>query len=428
MPKASLNAGAHRDDSSVDRFDELKLDAGEIARIWIPDDDAAWMEWVHLLTLPVFEENGGPLMEEKTVRKMVRTVIANTFLGSPICLGADEIVAKQGLDPERCPACAGIQEMLDAGVSYADDMKPQRRFAIPVIRYNTASKKSTQLQNPPGAKMQVWRLSQWTYRKLDDARSKIVELLELDGGVEATRFKMVDLSVQCESATYGQKIGDISALRGAWRLPAVKELLRALWTTPENHPTEAQLKAACGRDSGLARIKIDIDDAKEAWLRAIHWGDGGPLDASKGNRMSGSSGRQLDEALEDLLAPPGTTADPLAGHPGGLAEFAGPKTPAADDDLFGPPADAVPPPSEPSASWPSDDDLFGSGPAAAAPSPPATPAAASPAVPGDDLFGGTPNSAAAALGTGAEAAPAAAAKPGKVASFDDIMPADVPVL
>ena len=438
MPKASLTAGAHRDDASVDRFDELKLDTGEVARIWIPDEGAAWMEWVHLLTLPVFEENGAPEMTEKTVRKMVRTVIENTFLGSPICLGADEVVAEQGLDPDRCPACAGIKKMLDAGVTYADDMRPQRRFAIPVIRYNTSSKKSTQLMNPPGGRIVVWRLSQWTYRKLDDSRTKIVDLLELEGGVEKTNFKLVDLSVQCESAAFGQKIGDISALRPAWRNPEVKELVRVLWTTPENHPSEAQLKAACGRDSGREWMKRDIEDAEEAWTRAVHWGDNGPLDSSKTNRMSGGGAnghRPLDEALDSLLGE-GPPSDPLADHPGGLAEFGGQAAQAPDDDLFGPAASA-PPASAPAASWPSDDDLFGSAPAAAAPAaaapaaapaaaaPPVTttPVATTPAVPGDDLFAEAGNSAATALGDGPKVPAAAAAK---VASFEDIMPTDVP--
>jgi hypothetical protein len=409
MPKASLTAGAHRDDSSVDRFDELKLDTGDVARIWIPSEDEAWMEWVHLLTLPVFEEDGSPCMTEKTVRKVVRQVIENTFLGSPICLGSPEVVAELGLDTDACPACAVIEQMLQAGISEADDFKPQRRFAIPVVCYNTQGKRSAdKLQTPPGAKILVWRLSQWTYRKLDDARSQVAELLDREGGAAAVKFPEVDLAVQCESAARGQKIGTISPLRPAWRNDAVKAVIRVLWGTPENRPTEAQLKAACGRDADREWVKRDAEDMKEAWTRAVHWGDGGPLDASKGGAVTGQGAKGLEDSLDDLLGGPASAADPLAGHPGGLAEFAA-QAPPADDDLFGTPAAA------PAA--PADDDLFGGPPSPPSP-PPAAPAApaeaAAPAV-ADDLFG-------AADPAPAAPAPAAVApSTGAVMSFDDII-------
>jgi hypothetical protein len=429
MPKAALTTGAFRSDNGVEKFEPLKLDTNQTARAWIPDEDNAWMEYVHTLRVPQFEDSGEPLMAEKKSRGIVREVFDTAFLGRPICLGHEEVIAAQELDPETCPACAGIKEMLDAGIGDARDLRPQRRYAVPLVVYNTQRKTSAdKLQTPPGGKIVVWSMSQWTYEKLDKVHGQITELFDLDEGVQ-TKLQQVDIAIRCENGGW-QSIDTVTAMRPAWRDNAVKDMIRLLWGTKENRPTDEQLRAACGREPDRDWMHRDIADVKDAWERAVHWGDGGPLDASRGGRMSGAngSGRNLDEALDGLLGET-PASDPLDGHPGGLAEFSGAKTAAAaaDDDLFGSPADSAPAASGPAPSWPSDDDLFGSAPAetvgADAPPPAAPPAAPA----DDDMFASPGNSAEAALGDGPkESAAVAAPKAGAVASFDDIMPADVP--
>jgi hypothetical protein len=367
MPRTSLTAGAHRDDSRPDKFPQVKLERHEGRRLWIPDEAIAWMELRHNLKAPVFDAaSGEPLKTERKIRGSVREVydMDEGYIGSPICLGDPEVVAREKLDPENCPACAGVKRLLDAGIADALDLRPQPRYAVPVVQYVTASKTDlTKLRTPPNADILIWALSQWSWEQVDGIRSQMAEILDKDSS--EVKLQMCDICVSNENGF--QKIDKIWPLRRAWAHDsdfgrAVKGVVQELWGTLENRPTDDQLQAACGRKADREFMDQDIRDAEERWHKAENYGKGGPTDTSGGNYMS--NGRQvasLEDGL-DLLEGEPVDAATLAEHPGGLNEFAdrSPAKPADDDgDLF---AAAGPGP----APVPDAGDLLGAAPAESA--------------------------------------------------------------
>lgn len=364
MPRTAFTTGAHRDDSLVDRFEQLKLETGEHARIWVPREDWAWMELVHSIRAPVFDEAGKPVMTVKKGRPAYET----DFIGRPICLGDPDVIKAAELDPGACPVCAGVKRMLDAGLTDARDLLAGWRYALPVVSYDLGSKKSAdgKLRNPPNARVLVWAMSPWTYRKLDDTRGRTADLLMVQGGQDAVKLQMSDLMVHCENGGF-QKLDQVWPMRAAWSYDSdagrkVKEVLAELWGAVENRPTDDQLRAACGREPNKDWMHRDIEDAEYRWDKAVN-GDKTPVGSG-----ASSGGRSLAEATDALLAAgPPADDDLMADHPGGLDEFASPKRKAelaaAGGSLFD---DAPPAPVPAPASVPADDGLFGDTPAAAA--------------------------------------------------------------
>jgi hypothetical protein len=411
MPRTALTAGAHRE-SQVDRFDQLVLERGTGHRVWVPNEDFAWMELVHNVRAPVFDEKDKPLKAQKKVRGGFKEVfdMDEGWLGSPICPGDPKVVEKNELDADGCPTCAGVKRLLDAGISDARDLLPQRRYAVPVIRYETQSKSDPAkgLRQPYNAKVLVWRLSQWSWEQVDRVRPQMAPLVGKSDPAEV-KLQMTDLVVSNENGF--QKIDKIYPLPCAWRADTdegreVRKMVLVLWKREENRPTEAQLRAACGREPNRDWMTRDIEDAEFRWRKAVFGVQSGP---TGDGALSNGTGQDLAGDLEDLLTDD-PAADPLAGHPGGLDEFAS-RTPAApaasaDEDIFGADAPApAPAPAAPAA----DEDLFDdSAPATAVPAVKA-PAASAPAPAAEaDLLGSE------------VPAPAADAKAGEFENFDDI--------
>lgn len=394
MPRANMESGAYRDSQGVDRFDQVKLDTNEVARLWVPDQALAWSEYTHTLRVPLFNEDGSPLMGTKLSRGISRPVIETDFLGRPICRGEAETIKKRELDTDRCPVCQMVLRMIESGISEAAEMKPQMRLAVPVVRYNTVKKtEASPLQQPYGGKILVWAMSTWTYTKVDETREQMAELLSTaDRSIakELVKLQHCDIAIHCENGGW-QKYDRIWPLRCAWRHPseagqAVKAAVQGLWTHEENRPTDDQLRAACGRDAELDWLMRDVEDVEWRWRKAHGSTASGPSsDPTGGGALGGdaASGGSLSASLDDLDAdlfdapPPEAPADPLADHPGGTAEFAPAAQQAAVAALEAPAPSGEDPFAEPAA------------PAAAAPvaTPAAAPAQAPPAARGfDDIF------------------------------------------
>lgn len=339
MPKAEFTRGAYRESNGPEKFQPLEFKVnGEIARIWIPDPKLGFMEWVHTIKAPTFDEAGKPLMEQRASGKnSFKMVYATEFIGRPICLGNADLLAEKGLDTSECPVCRKIQELLDDGISDAWDMRAQPRYTMPVIRYDTTrATDANSLRNPPNATICLWSMSQWTYHRLDDAFTGIAELLDKD--VDTVTLNMADLGVHCENAKW-MKIDKVDAYRGMWgKDPRFKQLVVDLWGNKENRPTEEQRQAGCGRKSTVEFMTRDAENAAADWYRAARGG------TSDGDQGALSGGKDLDAELDGLLSE-GGQSDPPAEHPGGLDEFAGKAGPTEDalpDDLFGEDAPVAP--------------------------------------------------------------------------------------
>jgi hypothetical protein len=330
MPRASLDEG-FRTGGQADQFPSLTLVTGEYARLLIPGNrDEVWYEWVHAFRAPYFNEDGSPVMEDKKRKdgSVYKQVYATTFVGGQICLGDPSVIegSGNGLDPVRCPACA-------SAVKGTRGMSPDRRWAVPVIRYKCTSRGSTELQVPPMAEILVWSMTQRQYNNLLDVRPEIQNLLDLPPGA-AFEWRAADVVVWCEDDNFKRHLFK-SPLRPAHRDPKVAELVKALWGTKSNRPTEAHLRVACGKEPDRDFMTTDVDTVEAAWAKLERFENGIPVPdpISDSALSSGQPGQDLDKSLDDLLAD----------HPGGLDEFAPQGSKAApdqavDDDLFGEPA------------------------------------------------------------------------------------------
>lgn len=419
MPRGDLT-DEFTSSSSVPPYDRLKFsDKKEKARITIPDMGLLWIEWVHTMRAPVLDEGGNPIETTLSAGKggKTRTGFATDFVGAFKCLGRQDVMRRDHLDPDRCPGCA-------ASARGVRDMEPERRFAIPVIRYDTKDKFTTALRNPPGATILIWTLTQKMYDKLMDQRPAIRELLELADDAEV-KFRQVDLTIECEDPQFQRTVfGNV--LRPAVKHDVVKAVVGPLWGDVSNRPTDDQLLHAVVKPKELKWVTRDIEDHEERWAAADRAKNGGPAAKQAANgagAVSGDADSGLDSLLnnlDDVTPPPAAPSDgdPFGEDSAKVAAAPAPATAASDDPFSDDSA-----PAAPAAAATAADDPFGddSAPAAANPggmdefAPKPEPAASSPAAgqgADDDPFGDP-----------APAAPAAAAPVnGKAGgSFDDIM-------
>jgi hypothetical protein len=383
MPRAQLNESL-KSAGSVDQFEALKLTTGEWARLLIIDEDEAWFEWVHAMRAPILDDADRPIIVDKP-RKDGSTYpdYSTRFVGQRICLGDPAIVEDKGMDPERCPACAAAQR----GVK---GMAPERRFAVPVIRYKTRdnSKKSgggpVDVISPAQAEILVWKLSQRMFNSLMDCKSEIRELLDIPAD-QKFNLRAADLVVYCDDGGF-QRVVFKAPRRPAYRQDnAMAALIKALWGDTDNRPTDAQLKAACGRVGDRDYMLQDVEAAEFGWRQAEKYGkDGTRRPDADVPPVSAGDDRPLEDQLDDLLG----DTDRMKDHPGGLEEFA-------------------PRGTEGATSQPADEDIFGE-------TDPAVGVTRQPVVSDDstDLLGGDSTSA---------PAPAASSGGGKVQSFNDIL-------
>ena len=384
MPRGTFG-DQYKGGGQVDQFDSLKFDTGDYGRVLIPYDDG-WWEYVHSMRAPELDGDDLPVIINKPLKAGgTRPDYSMRFVGQRICMGDPAVIEDKGSDPARCPACAAAQRGVPG-------MMPERRFALPVIKYNVVSKKSpdVKLQNPPGATILVWKLSQKMYDSLIGYKSEMRAVLGLPDDYDLTtlRLNACDVVLWCESGDF-QRVLFKTPRKPAHAHPAVAAVIRALWGDEANRPTDAQLKAACGRDNldSEARTYMAIDAAtvEENWRKAERAGKDPARHDPTGNGAMGGQ-QDLAAGLDDLFGEPGaapaaasgmsefdpaTTSNPaaVANDPDGGSTRAAAAVPVAPgDDLFGPsPAAASPQVNGHQAAAPADDPFAAPALAAAVP-------------------------------------------------------------
>jgi hypothetical protein len=325
MPRVSLTAGAYREGDSGDRFPTLKLDTNDVARLWVPDQSFAMREAAHTLLAPEFTPDGAVVMTTKSGKNGTKSVFSTAYKGRRLCTGREDVLKAKMMDPDECVICALVKRLADAEIGEAINLRAQTRYALPVVRYNCRTTKvHMPLQVPFSGQVLILGMSQWTWNRVDGVRGQMAEVLNLDS-VDGIALDMTDIVVHCESGAW-QKYDNIYPVRAA-RLHdseqgrAVKAAIEGLWAAVENRPTDADLLAACGKlaDDWLPR---DLEDVEWAWRKAAGLIAGGGDDPTGGDVFGGAN---LADGLNDLeagLFDDQPAADPLAGHPGGTAEFA----------------------------------------------------------------------------------------------------------
>lgn len=311
-------------------YPKLKLKAGEKARIIVGLEDPV-MEYVHTLRKPVIA-NGKPVTELVTNDRTgaQTTEYKKDFVGNPICLGDEGIIADKGMDPEHCPACALAKEYPD----YAEP--PKRRFAMHVIRYRTKAG-TFNPTNPFSVEILVWSFTDMVFNKLVDAKEEWGNLLQHDlllGPCTNETFQKFDINVGSEAVWLKNE---------DWKK-------NVALTFKENQIPD--LTIAVGRQVQAAWMKQDVQGILEAWRQAKGAEDSEPgsqgslgddlnslLAAGGDSGETDSEGWSTPEAAQDA----GIDLDALAGVSApedttealpGLVSEAGAAEPVDGDDMF----------------------------------------------------------------------------------------------
>jgi hypothetical protein len=277
-------------------YPKLKLDRNQTARILCIEDPIAG--YVHTLRAPVVV-NGVPKMTTAKGRDNAEyETYAMDFIGRPICLGDEGILDDKGVDPKNCPACK---------LSAESDMvkPPERRFAMHVIRYAIrAASGSFEVAAPFSVSVVAWSFPDMIFNKLADIATEWGDLRQHDlllGPCTNVDFQKFDIAV---------------SKHAAWMEPdsdGVKRGELVARTFQENKSDD--LSVFTGRKVDQAFLREDLAKIEGRWRQVNN-----PGSATDGTEAAG----QLTSGLNDLLN------DPLAGHPGGLAEFSPAQTSTAD--------------------------------------------------------------------------------------------------
>jgi hypothetical protein len=307
MPRVPIDE-AHRTGEGGDKFPTLDLKKGEKARGLILEDP--YTEWTHFFRA-IRLMNGVPQREVKH-RKDGSTYEdwETEFLGQAFCLGDPGVLAGQLFDPDNCPACALATQ--DAS------LKPQRRYAVNYLRYRLQAG-TWNLQVPLSAEIRVLKFTGKMYDVLEDKQ-------RLHGPLNR-----LDVTLVCEDETFKRFAIDIDPTQG-WKQFGKEgaAFIKALWNGEGNRATDAQLRQHCGWDASRSDMAADAQRVLDAARRASNAPSASLADPTEGSALGNGSGQQdLAAGVDSLLNDPDDDLD-LSKHPGGMEEFGGTTTPAAN--------------------------------------------------------------------------------------------------
>lgn len=220
-------------------FPKLKLASGETARLTIVE--SPYSEYVHTVEKPVLDDSNRIVMQtkERFKDKTEYQVEKLTFVSNPICLGDREVLEKDGIDPENCPICARAAE----GVRR---FFPKRRFAMHVIRTNTAPGKFE--PNGTGQQLLIWAFTDQIFNKL----------VEINNDFPLANH---DLKLgPCTDADF-QK-ADLAAANGT----VVTDEIRATIFDEKNRSEDPTV--FCGQRKSLALVEADLAQVDAVYARA----------------------------------------------------------------------------------------------------------------------------------------------------------------
>lgn len=307
-------------------YPKLKLDMGEKARA-IVGLEGPLMEWVHTIRKPQIIGGEAVTEIETNERTGVKTkVYKKDFISNPICLGDPAVIAEQGLDPKRCPACKLAHEHPDFGEP------PKRRFAMHVVQYKVRPN-SFNIATPFSVELVVWGFTDMVYNQLLDAKQEWGDIRQHDfllGPCTNKMFQKFDIKVGAEAEWLKED-------------PKVDRRALVLETFKENQIPD--LTVAVGRAKTEMKIQMDVNAVLEAWAQ-ISQGRGSRSQATLGDDLNalmaggGEGGIPQDEwappeedgEFGDLLASSVKADAPDLSLPDNLDDLTAPSAaPAADE-------------------------------------------------------------------------------------------------
>ena len=288
MPRYSFTQQASSS-GDVDRFPRLKLDTGEKARIWMPEEP--WMEWMHRIEAPVID-HGETVLEVKDTKNGPIEVMKMDWIGSVFCLGETGTpdnpgpLMTAGIDPDNCPVCEVAAKK--TGVS-----PPAQRFAANIIKYKVRGRGPTPyvLASPVSAEVLIWAYTGRVHGTLYELGSEHGDLRKHD-----VKLELEDTP----AADKWQRMKQIAIIvEPAYKDPRVKEYVTDSWKThPENRATDEQLRNACqGRDVPRQVLLDMVRRAERQWSQAENAGSGG----GDGSQADAGFNGSLSDGIDSLL-------------------------------------------------------------------------------------------------------------------------------
>lgn len=284
--------------TTIADYPKLKLGKDEMARILCIEKEPIFA-YVHTLRAPTVI-NGKPkkVMQERRNGEEVE-VYKYDFIGRPLCLGDEGVLADQGIDTKNCPICAMARE---SEMAYA----PDRRFAMHVIKYATKPG-SAEISVPFSCQLVVWSFPDSIFNKLVDIANEWGSLREHDlrlGPCINESFQKFEISVAREAA---------------WMLEdpsGVDRKALVAQTFKENQTSE--LVAFCGRKVSRKFVEEDLEKIRARW-RVVNAAESGEAGDSLLADVGASSA--LKDGISDLLQ----------SHSGGASEVASKPAASADE-------------------------------------------------------------------------------------------------
>lgn len=307
MPKSTFSTKNVR--NSGTQFPQLKLEQqGGYARIKLAEAEPTF-EWVHRLQRPKLSPVDGRVLYKtievgKGENKETKEVPDLDFVGTPICLGNDDILEDRGVDPDHCPICKAAMDHPDMFD------KPERKWAVHVFRYATKGN-GTQPVEPIQFEVKVWRLS-------DNRYARVVSVLEeFAAQVDGDPLR-VDLTLgPCNNVKFQNYEVQGSPVCALDKNPA--KWAEAEETFRSNNAGD--LSPYCGRKADPKYIRADIDEIKSKWMAA----NSGGAKVEEPD-LSGTMSSSLLDTTPAVAAPaaapaaPSVSLDQLDSTIGGSAE------------------------------------------------------------------------------------------------------------
>lgn len=279
-------------------FPKLKLKKNEVARIVLLEDPVG--EYVHNLRKPKLV-NGIPETEVKERRDGTTYEAYKTdWVSSVICLGDFGTLEANGSDADRCPVCA---EAAKSDIV----LRPQRRFAMHVIQYQT--KPNGDVATPFGVTTKIWAFTDKVFGQLFDIKKEWKDL------------RVHDLILKCTNEAFQNYEITVGA-SAAWRASDENQRLTVA-TFKENRAEK--IEVFCGSPKEAKYVEMDLAQVREAWA-VIN----GSSSVSEADAALSNVGTNLAAGLDDLLGS-STSTDAEGWH----KEEAKPEAVGSFDDLLG---------------------------------------------------------------------------------------------
>lgn len=221
-------------------YPKLKLAKGESARLTVVE--GAFSEYVHNIQKPMLDERNNVLFSTREKKDGTEYQTPKlTFVSNPICLGNEDVLDEDGLDPENCPVCA---KAISSGESH---WKPKRRFAMHVIRTATQPRSNTPVE-PYSGQLLIWAFTE----------NRFTEIFEVGNEFGLDTHDLI--LGPCEDATF-QK-AKLTIANGT----AVSPETRAAIFTDKNKAEDPTV--FCGNRKSRARIEDDLALVEAEWAKA----------------------------------------------------------------------------------------------------------------------------------------------------------------